>query len=140
MVERLVIWCGTMDHPGVQGESSRLLAWTIKNCGENTDVITALINAGCVPPLVLMLGSEHAVMVNEAALALVLVFSSVVDPEVVEKTKLPQVATYVLNNPNLPPEILANVLSMLTAIAGKGLYTLGFTFVFSFFLGIHCKT
>ncbi|XP_027228646.1 rap1 GTPase-GDP dissociation stimulator 1 isoform X2 [Penaeus vannamei] len=119
VVERLVVWCGTMDHPGVQGESSRLLAWTIKNCGENTDVITALINAGCVPPLVLMLGSEHAVMVNEAALALVLVFSSVVDPEVVEKTKLPQVATYVLNNPNLPPEIVANVLSMLTAIAGK---------------------
>ncbi|XP_045609416.1 rap1 GTPase-GDP dissociation stimulator 1 isoform X2 [Procambarus clarkii] len=119
VVGRLVGWCGTTDHPGVQGESSRLLAWIIKNCGGDSSVITSLASAGCVAPLVLMLGSEHAVMVNEAALALVLVFGTVVTGNVVEKTKLPEVVTFVLKNPYLPPEIMSNVLSMMTALSAN---------------------
>ncbi|XP_053637067.1 rap1 GTPase-GDP dissociation stimulator 1 isoform X1 [Cherax quadricarinatus] len=118
-VGRLVAWCGTTDHPGVQGESSRLLAWIIKNCGGDSSVITSLVSAGCVAPLVLMLGSEHAVMVNEAALALVLVFGTVVTGNVVEKTKLAEVATFVLKNPYLPPEIMSNVLSMMIALSAN---------------------
>lgn len=31
LVKRLVEWCVTEDHPGVQGEANRLLAWLIKN-------------------------------------------------------------------------------------------------------------
>jgi len=31
LVSSLVTWCGTEDHPGVQGEANRLLAWLIKN-------------------------------------------------------------------------------------------------------------
>jgi hypothetical protein len=31
LVNSLVTWCGTEDHPGVQGEANRLLAWLIKN-------------------------------------------------------------------------------------------------------------
>ncbi|KAJ4445141.1 hypothetical protein ANN_06942 [Periplaneta americana] len=29
LISRLVTWCGTEDHPGVQGEANRLLAWLI---------------------------------------------------------------------------------------------------------------
>ncbi|KAG7160979.1 Rap1 GTPase-GDP dissociation stimulator 1-A-like [Homarus americanus] len=119
VVSRLVGWCSTTDHPGVQGESSRLLAWIIKNCGGDTSIIKSLVSAGCVAPLVLMLGSEHAVMVNEAALALVLVFGTAVTDSVVEKTKLAEVVTFVVKNPYLPPEILANVLSMMTALSAN---------------------
>ncbi|KAG8260543.1 Rap1 GTPase-GDP dissociation stimulator 1 [Homalodisca vitripennis] len=31
LISRLVEWCTTEDHPGVQGEANRLLAWLIKN-------------------------------------------------------------------------------------------------------------
>ncbi|KAK7086367.1 Rap1 GTPase-GDP dissociation stimulator 1 [Halocaridina rubra] len=119
VIKRLVGWCGTVDHPGVQGESSRLLAWTIKNCDGDSSVITSLVTAGCVAPLVLMLGSEHAVMVNEAALALVLIFAKEVKKDMVENTKLTEVLPFVLNNPNLPAEILANVMSMMTALSAN---------------------
>lgn len=118
-VKRLVGWCSTVDHPGVQGESSRLLAWIIKNCGGDSSVITSLVSAGCVAPLVRMLGSEHEVMVNEAALALVLVFGTVISENVVEETKLAEVVTFVLKKSYLPPEVVANVLSMMTALSAN---------------------
>ncbi|XP_064087915.1 rap1 GTPase-GDP dissociation stimulator 1-B-like [Macrobrachium nipponense] len=119
VVTRLVHWCYTKDHPGVQGESSRLLAWTIKNCEGDEEVIKSLVSSGCVAPLVLMLGSEHAVMVNEAALALVLAFAKDVQKEMVENTKLVEVLTFVLGNPSpyLPVEIVVNILSMMTALS-----------------------
>ncbi|XP_068218046.1 rap1 GTPase-GDP dissociation stimulator 1 isoform X2 [Palaemon carinicauda] len=119
VVSHLVSWCYTKDHPGVQGESSRLLAWTIKNCEGNDEVIKSLVSAGCIAPLVLMLGSEHAVMVNEAALALVLAFSKDVKKEMIENTKLVEVLTFVVGNPTqfLPVEIIANILSMMTALS-----------------------
>ena len=31
IINKLVEWCFTDDHPGVQGEANRLLAWIIKN-------------------------------------------------------------------------------------------------------------
>ncbi|XP_045135546.1 rap1 GTPase-GDP dissociation stimulator 1-like isoform X3 [Portunus trituberculatus] len=116
VVGRLVGWCSTTDHPGVQGEASRLLAWIIKNCEGNAGVVTSLVTAGCIAPLVLMLGSEHAVMVSEAALALTLAFSTEPGREAAGSTKLKEVAPFVLKNPYLPPEILCNVLSMLVAL------------------------
>ncbi|KAG0729258.1 Rap1 GTPase-GDP dissociation stimulator 1 [Chionoecetes opilio] len=116
VVGRLVGWCSTTDHPGVQGEASRLLAWIIKNCDGDVAVLASLVAAGCVEPLVLMLGSEHAVMVSEAALALSLAFTSVPGREAAGATKLKEVVPFVLKNPYLPPEILCNVLSMLTAL------------------------
>lgn len=120
MVGRLVGWCGTTDHPGVQGEASRLLAWIIKNCEGDAGVVTSLVAAGCVAPLVLMLGSEHAVMVSEAALALALTFTNESGREAAGATKLKEVTPFVLKNSYLPPEILANVLSMLTALLPLG--------------------
>lgn len=31
LIKRSVEWCATEDHPGVQGEANRLIAWLIKN-------------------------------------------------------------------------------------------------------------
>ncbi|KAK3876221.1 hypothetical protein Pcinc_018972 [Petrolisthes cinctipes] len=150
VVERLVVWTGTTDHPGVQGESSRLLAWIIKNSsasgaqtsevkegeakGAETEkpdkeklsklaesggkVVSALVAAGCVAPLVAMLGSEHAVMVNEAAVALAVVAGTDAGREAAAATPLLKtVAPQVLRNTYLPPEILVNTLTFLTTLA-----------------------
>jgi len=31
LIKRAVEWCSTEDHPGVQGEANRLIAWLINN-------------------------------------------------------------------------------------------------------------
>jgi len=31
LIKRVVEWCSTEDHPGVQGEANRLIAWLINN-------------------------------------------------------------------------------------------------------------
>lgn len=31
LIKRAVEWCDTKDHPGVQGEANRLIAWLINN-------------------------------------------------------------------------------------------------------------
>ncbi|KAK7873277.1 hypothetical protein R5R35_011343 [Gryllus longicercus] len=71
LVDRLVKWCDTDDHPGVQGEANRLLAWLIKN-SRNAEVLSAMIEAKALPCLVKMVSVEHAVMQIEALIALVL--------------------------------------------------------------------
>lgn len=72
LVKRLVSWCGTEDHPGVQGEANRLLAWLIKN-SRDQKVLQTMLEAEALPCLVAMITAEHAVMQNEALLALTLI-------------------------------------------------------------------
>lgn len=31
LIKRTVEWCSTADHPGVQGEANRLIAWIMNN-------------------------------------------------------------------------------------------------------------
>lgn len=71
LVSRLVKWCDTDDHPGVQGEANRLLAWLIKN-SRDKEVLKVMIEINALPCLVKMVSVEHAVMQNEALLALVI--------------------------------------------------------------------
>lgn len=73
---KLVSWCSTEDHPGVQGEANRLLAWIIKN-SKRSEVIKTVAAESGVQCLVAMLAAEHAVMRNEALLALAMVASVV---------------------------------------------------------------
>ncbi|XP_076034055.1 visceral mesodermal armadillo-repeats isoform X2 [Oratosquilla oratoria] len=118
LIDKLVLWCGINDHPGVQGEASRLVAWVIKNCQGNKEVLEGLVNAGCLGPLVFMLGSEHPVMVNEAALALTLVASSILTEKTVTHLTsgpLTDRLGSVAGNPH-PPEILANILSLMVTL------------------------
>jgi hypothetical protein len=82
-----VSWCSTEDHPGVQGEANRLLAWVVKNA-KSTEVVKEVAAASGVPRLAAMLSAEHAVMRNEAMLALAFVAAAA--------KELPQDTTQVL--------------------------------------------
>ncbi|XP_046412764.1 rap1 GTPase-GDP dissociation stimulator 1-B isoform X1 [Neodiprion fabricii] len=69
LIKRTVEWCGTEDHPGVQGEANRLLAWLIKN-SRDKEVASLIISHGAIKHLVKMLTAQHALMQNEALLSL----------------------------------------------------------------------
>ncbi|XP_059471652.1 GTPase-GDP dissociation stimulator vimar [Neocloeon triangulifer] len=78
LLNKIVGWCSTDDHPGVQGEANRLLAWLVKNA-KRSEVNKAVAAAGGVKCLASMLVAEHVVMRNEALLALALISSSAKD-------------------------------------------------------------
>uniref|UniRef100_A0A0A9YZP0 Rap1 GTPase-GDP dissociation stimulator 1-B n=2 Tax=Lygus hesperus TaxID=30085 RepID=A0A0A9YZP0_LYGHE len=69
VISKLVEWCTTDDHPGVQGEANRLLAWIIKN-SRDREVIGKIVSCGGIECLVKMTQSEFVVMQAEAFLAL----------------------------------------------------------------------
>ncbi|XP_015176585.1 PREDICTED: rap1 GTPase-GDP dissociation stimulator 1-B isoform X2 [Polistes dominula] len=69
LIKRTVVWCGTDDHPGVQGEANRLLAWLINN-SKDKDVALVIIKYGGTQYLIKMILAEHALMQNEAILSL----------------------------------------------------------------------
>ncbi|KAG8228784.1 hypothetical protein J437_LFUL006663 [Ladona fulva] len=85
LVARLVEWCATDDHPGVQGEANRLLAWLIKNSRQES-VMNTILDAGGLPFIVNMVTAEHSVMQNEALLALVLLTATLVSKESVAES------------------------------------------------------
>ncbi|XP_011883269.1 PREDICTED: rap1 GTPase-GDP dissociation stimulator 1 [Vollenhovia emeryi] len=69
LIKRTVEWCGTKDHPGVQGEANRLIAWLINN-SRDKQIALSIIKYGAVQHLVDMLLAQHALMQNEAILGL----------------------------------------------------------------------
>lgn len=69
LIKKVVEWCSTEDHPGVQGEANRLIAWLIKN-SRDKEVIESVIKHGAVKYLVKMLTAQHALMQNEAVISL----------------------------------------------------------------------
>lgn len=82
LITKLVEWARqSPDMVGVNSESSRLMAWLIKNGyrlrtkdGINSDPLKAFINVeGSVDVLVKMFDSAHVVMQNEAVLALTII-------------------------------------------------------------------
>jgi hypothetical protein len=58
-----------------EGEACRLVAWMIKH-SHSAQVMECLVKAQLTPHLVSMVASEHAVMQNEALLALTLISTS----------------------------------------------------------------
>jgi hypothetical protein len=84
----------TDDHPGVQGEANRLLAWIVKN-SKSSEVVKIVAAVGGVRCLVSLLAAEYAVMRNEALLAVALVAANA--------TELPEQAVKSLREaaPNL---------------------------------------
>ena len=58
------------------GEATRLLAWLIKH-SRYSEVMKVIVNVGGIPHLVAMATSEHAVMQNEALIALTIIASTV---------------------------------------------------------------
>ncbi|XP_053548846.1 rap1 GTPase-GDP dissociation stimulator 1-like [Bombina bombina] len=69
LLTRLVQWCEAKDHVGVQGEAKRLLASLLRH-SKCQDVVKAIEQAHGVRHLVTMTTSEHAIMQNEALIAL----------------------------------------------------------------------
>lgn len=69
-IEKLVYWCYNSDHLGVRGEVPRLLVWLIKNCHSFKPFGSFISIPGSVKCLVEMISSNHALMQNEAFLAL----------------------------------------------------------------------
>lgn len=85
LIEQLVEWARkTPDMVGVNSESSRLMAWMIKNGyrGNTQDVTPLRVFTtidGTVDTLVKMLLSAHLVMQNEALMALTLIVCNLAD-------------------------------------------------------------
>ncbi|XP_064458479.1 rap1 GTPase-GDP dissociation stimulator 1-like [Ornithodoros turicata] len=121
LVQHLVSWCSTEDHPGVKGESVRLLAWIVKN-SSSTEVKAALCRGGALVHLVAMLASEHAVMQSEGLLALALIASSPPDIAVEEfkKTDVVQLLHNLLKTEGIASECLQNGLAVTTALGNLG--------------------
>ncbi|KAL0102265.1 hypothetical protein PUN28_018656 [Cardiocondyla obscurior] len=69
LIKRVVEWCDTKDHPGVQGEANRLIAWLINN-SRDKQIVSSIIKYGAVPHIVGMLLAQHVLMQNEAILCL----------------------------------------------------------------------
>ncbi|KYM92543.1 Rap1 GTPase-GDP dissociation stimulator 1-B [Atta colombica] len=69
LIKRVVEWCSTEDHPGVQGEANRLIAWLINN-SRDKQVSLSIIKYGAVQHLVDMLLAQHTLMQNEAIMGL----------------------------------------------------------------------
>lgn len=75
-VKKLVYWCYNSDHLGVRGEAPRLLSWLIKNCHSSSHLATIPSVPDSIRCLVEMISTMHAVMQNEALLALNLLCAS----------------------------------------------------------------
>ncbi|XP_067001395.2 GTPase-GDP dissociation stimulator vimar [Anabrus simplex] len=116
LVQRLVQWCGTEDHPGVQGEANRLLAWLIKN-SHDQGVLNVMLETGAVPCLVTMVTAEHAVMQNEALMALALIAAMRLNDasESLVAAKIGSSITKLLTDfgPSLSQEVVQNALTLL---------------------------
>ena len=54
------------------GEANRLVAWLVKHSA-NSEVMKNVVSCSGVPHLVNMMNAEHAVMQNEALVALTLI-------------------------------------------------------------------
>ncbi|GFO23481.1 rap1 GTPase-GDP dissociation stimulator 1 [Plakobranchus ocellatus] len=115
-LECLTDWCGQA-HAGVKGEATRVMASLIKN-SRSAMVVQNLIRAEGLGHLVAMATSEHLVMQNEAVMALTIVCSTALAEAAValKEADLADTVSTLLKDPNLPPEMLCNVLSLLKAI------------------------
>ncbi|XP_034940036.1 rap1 GTPase-GDP dissociation stimulator 1-B isoform X2 [Chelonus insularis] len=75
LITKTIEWCKTEDHPGVQGEANRLIAWLVIH-SKNADVVYSIINHGAIKYLVKMINGSHSLMQNEALLSLVIITST----------------------------------------------------------------
>nr|XP_020463282.1 rap1 GTPase-GDP dissociation stimulator 1-like isoform X2 [Monopterus albus] len=78
LLTRVMEWCEAIDHAGVQGEASRLLAALIRH-SRSPEVVRAVAQADGVRHLISMATSEHVIMQNEALVALAI--ASAIDIE-----------------------------------------------------------
>lgn len=75
LIKKAVGWCEVEEHPGVQGEANRLIAWLINNSRTN-EVALVAIEHGAVKHLAKMLTAPHVLMQNEALISLMILATS----------------------------------------------------------------
>ncbi|XP_017877678.1 rap1 GTPase-GDP dissociation stimulator 1-B [Ceratina calcarata] len=71
LIKKAVEWCEVEDHPGVQGEANRLIAWLINN-SRDKEVAQLVIDEKAVKHLIKMLSAPHVLMQNEALISLMI--------------------------------------------------------------------
>ncbi len=67
------------------GEANRLVAWLVKH-SRNAEVMRAVVAHGATPHLVNMVNAEHAVMQNEALVALTLIATTILGERLIKLT------------------------------------------------------
>uniref|UniRef100_A0A803JXM0 Rap1 GTPase-GDP dissociation stimulator 1 n=1 Tax=Xenopus tropicalis TaxID=8364 RepID=A0A803JXM0_XENTR len=117
MLTRLVQWCETKDHVGVRGEANRLLA-SLLRYSKSQDVVKAVHQAKGLKHLVTMTTSEHAIMQNEALIALAI--ASAINLELVEEefkeSELVSILHNILEDESMGPEVKYNSLGLLCSL------------------------
>jgi len=110
---RLIELCAVDDHAGVKGEANRLVAWLVKNSPAR-GVVQCVVTVGCVPYLVTMANAEHAVMQNEALLALTLAAAKIPDVAIpaMKDAEIVAALKVILSEDSAKDEIMCNVLSL----------------------------
>ncbi|XP_073542078.1 rap1 GTPase-GDP dissociation stimulator 1-A-like isoform X4 [Phyllobates terribilis] len=117
LLARLVQWCDAKDHVGVRGEANRLLASLLRH-SKSQDVVKAIEKAKGVKHLVSMTTSEHAIMQNEALIALAI--ASAINLEAVEEvfkeSELVTILHKVLQDESMGPEVKYNSMGLLCSL------------------------
>ncbi|CAH2321357.1 rap1 GTPase-GDP dissociation stimulator 1-like [Pelobates cultripes] len=117
LLNRLVQWCEAKDHTGVRGEANRLLASLLRH-SKSQDVVKAVQQAEGMKHLVSMTTSEHAIMQNEALIALAI--ASAINLAIVEETfkesELVSILQKILEDEAMGPEVKYNSLGLLCSI------------------------
>ncbi|CAI5774395.1 rap1 GTPase-GDP dissociation stimulator 1-like [Podarcis lilfordi] len=121
LLNRLVQWCDSNDHAGVCGEANRLLASLLRHsCSQ--EVVKAIQEAQAMKHLVSMATSEHAIMQNEALIALAI--ASAVNLEIIKDTfkeaKLVQNIHKLLQDESTGPEVKYNSIGLLCSLLNSG--------------------
>lgn len=117
-ITSLVEWCSVEDHEGVKGEANRLVSWLIKH-SRSTQVMHSIISHGALPHIVNMVTAEHAVMQNEALVALTFISAAVLDSvaeRLVDLDLLSKLKSILTDEGGSLPEINFNVLSLINAL------------------------
>ncbi|XP_063814835.1 rap1 GTPase-GDP dissociation stimulator 1-A-like isoform X2 [Pseudophryne corroboree] len=117
LLDRLVQWCEAKDHVGVRGEANRLLASLLRH-SKSQEVVKAIQKAKGVKHLVSMTTSEHAIMQNEALIALAIASAINLDilQEVFKESELVLILHKVLQDESMGPEVKYNSMGLLCSL------------------------
>ncbi|CAD1480530.1 unnamed protein product, partial [Heterotrigona itama] len=118
LMKKVVNWCEVEEHPGVQGEANRLIAWLINN-SRNKEIALLAMEHGAVKCLIKMLTAPHILMLNEALIGLmILTTTSLVECEslLIKDDIGEKLCKLFSTSNNLEVSVLHNVLSLVDNI------------------------
>ncbi|XP_074152753.1 rap1 GTPase-GDP dissociation stimulator 1-like [Sminthopsis crassicaudata] len=121
LLNRLVQWCEAKENAGVQGEANRLLASLLRH-SKSQEVVRAIQEAQGMKHLVSMTTSEHAIMQNEALIALAI--ASAINLEIIKdafkESKLIPNLQKLLEDDMTSPEVKYKSLGLLCSLLSSG--------------------